>query len=345
MLNHGNCKIKYLAPVIFLVWHGFALCQNYILNTYKRCDSCDFKQIATVFVDLENSAITDEIIISNYGDIVNNIPVKIGNNRHSYLINAILQGCYCANTSMGKRKTRIVVIDGESHQIRISYDDTTLFIYHFENRNSNRIFITAGSELSNRDSLFGEYSLGKNWRFSELRRYPVNFNANYYGRIGRFWPLEGIDTLLNIFSNIQDDYLYLIKADAQRRVILDTINAGNSYTEAIIYTVKDTTLYLFHLNCERHAGLSSDKDYGENWIYSRVTIYDAHSMNPIDSVRIPDYPHGDYIVNEHGVADVIGPFIVYYFFYQESLEVNSPAMLFIFDTRTNETTWLRVGWR
>jgi hypothetical protein len=54
---------------------------------------------------------------------------------------------------------------------------------------------------------------------------------------------------------------------------------------------------------------------------------------------------GGYIINEIGECDNIGPYMVYYYFAQEDYRYFSPAMLFIFDTRTNEATWLRVGWR
>jgi len=37
--------------------------------------------------------------------------------------------------------------------------------------------------------------------------------------------------------------------------------------------------------------------------------------------------------------------IYYYYFWQDGYEGFDPAYLLIFDTRTNEASWLRVGWR
>jgi hypothetical protein len=65
----------------------------------------------------------------------------------------------------------------------------------------------------------------------------------------------------------------------------------------------------------------------------------------MDSIPIPDYPEGDFISGSYGPAELVGPYIVYYFGESNDLGQLYPAMLFIFDTRTNEATWLRVGWR
>jgi len=59
------------------------------------------------------------------------------------------------------------------------------------------------------------------------------------------------------------------------------------------------------------------------------------------------YPNSDsgYIGSGYGPCERIGPYFIYYFFDGEDYRYFSPAMLFIFDTRTNQATWLRVGWR
>jgi hypothetical protein len=103
-------------------------------------------------------------------------------------------------------------------------------------------------------------------------------------------------------------------------------------------------LYVFHQNYEYY-GKFLQKTRNDNWIQSHLLIYDIDDFSLIDSLSIPDYPAGDYIIADFDVADVIGNYIVYYYAQPGGIEDYTPAMLFIFDTRTNEAAWLRVGWR
>ncbi len=335
---------KLMALVIIFILRQIAFPSDICVNTYAPQTNGEFKSVNAVFVDLDDKSIMASLILADQGEIVTKMPVQLELRGMQILLTAINQGCYCANTSVGNRRTRLVFLDRQTQQLRFIYDDTTLSISTLQQYGTNRIILRASSELSNMDSLYGSFNLQNNYRLRELIHFPADYSYGYYGRIAQFWPIMGVDTTFQIYSNIFNNQLFLIKSDPLRHTVLDSIKTGNMYNEADIYAVKDSILFLFRLNCERHNGYS-DKDFGENWIESHVKRYDASTMAYLDSMPIDDYPRGEYVANEHGNAEVVGPYIVYYFFYQESMENNSPAMLFIFDTRTNEATWLRVGWR
>jgi hypothetical protein len=112
-----------------------------------------------------------------------------------------------------------------------------------------------------------------------------------------------------------------------------------------LFAVKNNLLYIFNLNYEIRFKNKIVKGYGQDWIESNVRVINLENFSLIDSIQVPDYPEGDYISGSSGVADVVGNYIVYYFGSSNDMEIFAPAMLFIFDTRTNQAAWLRVGWR
>ena len=105
-------------------------------------------------------------------------------------------------------------------------------------------------------------------------------------------------------------------------------------------------LYIFDLNYEYHIYEPEwEKLYGQDWITPEVYIYDPISLDLIECDTIADFPKNNFPGIEYGLADVVGNYIVVYFFDCELREGFLPAMLFIFDTRTNTARWLNVGWR
>jgi hypothetical protein len=112
-----------------------------------------------------------------------------------------------------------------------------------------------------------------------------------------------------------------------------------------IFAVLDTIIYVFSLNYELHFKGRIEKGYGQDWIDANVRMFNIRNFVLLDSLSLPDYPEGDFISGSYGVGEVKGPFITYYFGQSGDMQLVYPAMLFIFDTRTNEATWLRVGWR
>ena len=83
--------------------------------------------------------------------------------------------------------------------------------------------------------------------------------------------------------------------------------------------------------------------YSADTMSMAICIYNPSTLDQTDSIS---YSVGEsYAAMEIGPAESLGPYLYYYYFWQDGYEGFDPAYLLIFDTRTNEATWLRVGWR
>jgi hypothetical protein len=138
----------------------------------------------------------------------------------------------------------------------------------------------------------------------------------------------------------------LYSFNESRNVITDSIVIGDEFKYSNIFGLNNnnTLVYSFNINYNIMGG---PEDIQKRSIeQSYVKIYNADTFGFIDSLSIPDPSISDgYIMPEYSSCDNVGPFLLYYYFSGEDYRFYAPAMLFIFDTRTNEATWLRVGWR
>jgi len=103
-------------------------------------------------------------------------------------------------------------------------------------------------------------------------------------------------------------------------------------------------IYLFKINCNKINGYPGGEKLSID--PSILVRYKALDLTLFDSTPISYPPIEDgYASCEWGDCRKVGQFLIHYFFEGEEPGYFSPAMLFIFDTRTNEARWLRVGWR
>jgi hypothetical protein len=153
---------------------------------------------------------------------------------------------------------------------------------------------------------------------------------------------------LNLYYSLNNSRYWLIRINNGGSLVTDSLMAEDGSPSSAIFAYHPVTnkIYIFHLNFEQHGKFSElDKNYGDRWIQPQVLVYDPDTFQLMERHTITDFIPGNYPLVENGPADVIGDYIVYYFFDDEWMGKFNPAMLFIFDTRTNEATWLRVGWR
>jgi hypothetical protein len=140
--------------------------------------------------------------------------------------------------------------------------------------------------------------------------------------------------------------VYLLILDLNQRSLIDSLNIGNNMDYSYLFAISsdDSLIYSFHVNSNVVGGPEDQQKLIID--PSFLMKYNSSTLHPVDSIAI-QYPSLDsgYTFAELGLCDWVGPNLVYYFFLGEDYCYFSPAMLFIFDTRTNEATWLRVGWR
>jgi hypothetical protein len=194
----------------------------------------------------------------------------------------------------------------------------------------------------------GSFGLARNLRLVRGGGYPFNYDPENARQVGRYtYPRRLPHSSAPIYWDTADNFeVYILMLNAQRTRILDSLSVGNflAYSQLFGVSAADSLLYIFSLSYDipRGGGRLAHRNNAPSF----VRKYRVADFSLTDSISVPNIvPDTDYVRNELGPCDVVGPFMVYYFFKGDDYRYFSPAMLFIFDTRTNEATWLRVGWR
>jgi hypothetical protein len=178
--------------------------------------------------------------------------------------------------------------------------------------------------------------IGKNTY--EDQNYPI---------IGGFHYFQRIDKSNRIAHwNVTEAGPYLLLIDEENKCLLDSLNISTpeGYSYLLALSADGSTVYSFYFDC-----------FCKGWRYpselasiapSYLKRFSTEDLSLVDSTNIPS-PCQDSVCLDHSWAtcDRVGDYLVYFFMGTAHIEWFVPAMLFIFDTRTNEATWLRVGWR
>ncbi len=337
-------RIRFGVLFILMLLAGDSWAQEYYVNVYDTTrGSSGFYEIKTKFVNLETKAITDEFILVDEGEIINTIPIDFAIYGDTVLITAIVSKCICKNTSAGDYNTNLSIINLRTRQLSHQYDLPGQLIIDFRKNAKTELFVERIYQIGDSSSsLDGIYNLNSDFNLNKIRQVvPGYFPGSYKGLTpNSFSILIGNE----LYYDIVDNDFIIVKLDGFRDMYVDSLIFHNYDSANQVFAVKDSLLYVFALNYETHLDWPFNKGYGDEWIDNHVNIYNITDFTLRDSLSVPDYPRGDFINGKTGVADVMGPFIVYFFGDSNDISQLYPAMLFIFDTRTNEATWLRVGW-
>ncbi len=148
------------------------------------------------------------------------------------------------------------------------------------------------------------------------------------------------------YWNVTFEGTYLLSLDIENNILLDSMNVESNFDHFHLFGLSpnDSVTYVFNMNSNMVGGPQHQKKLAIDPSY--VRLFDSYTFSQLDSFAIP-YPPLDsgYVGGSIGPIDRVGDYFVYFDFNGEDFRYFSPAMLFIFDTRTNEATWLRVGWR
>jgi hypothetical protein len=143
---------------------------------------------------------------------------------------------------------------------------------------------------------------------------------------------------------------WILRLNDLHNIVIDSLPINNDTLATVVYTYHPDIrkLYFFSFNYVNRGRIPEPgRAYGQSRIKPELQIYDPSTLKLLETRPSPDCPADNCPGRRSGgVAETVGDYIVYYFYYgQDSLVRYYPAMLFIFDTRTNEAIWLRVGWR
>jgi len=334
-----------IACALVAISAGWAAAQVYAINCYDTTTGeAGFYLAKMKFINLDAKQIIDEVIIADEGGIINIIPIEVPLVRDTMWLAALTSKCYCKNTTIGNYDARIVAVSKRSQNILRQVNFPGRMIYALMKDADHRFFL--GGFQVNADtqgSVDGVYEMTRDFRLERVGLRPSGYMPNTIrGLTGNTYSKLIADDL---FFAAFADYFYVIKTDANHEVFLDTLRCFPLESRSQIFALKDSMLYIFSLNYEVHISGRVEKGYGQDWIDSNVRIVRVSDFTLADSINVPDYPEGEFVDWETAAAEVSGAYIVYYFGQSGDMELLYPAMLFIFDTRTNEATWLRVGWR
>jgi hypothetical protein len=347
MQNHGN---KYLASIMFFLMlcsSTFAQNENIYFTCSYQNNAWDTYLKVSKF-DLSRGALIDSVILPIGGEIATNTPICINNNR-SLLFVAANDGEAAKNSNFKQRvECNYAIIDSNLNVIN-------------ESQLPGFTFLGIDNNMEEQSPMI-RYSLERNHSFITMRG-RLNITRSNQLRISDSVEYHEIDNEFPIIGNFQffknftgsanqlfwaivSNGNYVLKLDVPARTLIDSLNVGNNlnYSHLLFYNEQDSIIYSFTINSNT---LGGPEEQRKNSIDPSYLIkYNANSFQKVDSIIIT-YPSLDigYTGSEIGILDKVNSYLVYYFFAGEDYRYFSPAMLFIFDTRTNEATWLRVGWR
>jgi len=299
-------------------------------------------------IDLESGTIALTNELSFPGEIITKTPIELNNRRGMKLV-------ICSDGEPGKNcvvshpKTYYALLD-ESLNIVRSDSISNLAIYDvIMDRNDSLVFLYSGIvEDTGLTITKGLFRVNAARSLTKIADIPPNFQPNNNQRIAHYeYPKPVGDTDGRLFWAAGEyGKLHLLRTQSQRYAVEQDLLAGDFIAYSQIFGVDDSSqlIYVFSLSYDMPRGGGPVSNRNDASSFSKR--YFASNLEMVDSIPIPNIAaDSDYTRNEIGPMEKIGKYFVYYFFKSDDARYFSPAMLFIFDTRTNEARWLRVGWR
>jgi hypothetical protein len=341
------CVILYLVPVI-------SIGQSYLLASYEDNPRNEFEYVYLKLIDLETATIRDSLLLSDDGTIYTPTPIKLTVKDSSYFLTFISKGEFDKNTYVGNCRIYWWITSGANHINLIKcdsllnasmgspdiYEDKPFFYFGIRNEKTRKPLLKDGL-----------YDLDSNFNFHQVSPSKVEKPSLHLVNQGSYHQIDNLNepNIWNLYSAIGGDGQFVIlRVNTFNDTIVDSLRLSAPFKMSKVSAFHPSTgkLYCFFLNyVYKCRSEDLNKVYGQDWGSPEVVIYDPHTLVELDRIKIADCTEEDYAGMAFGRAEIVGDFIVYYYSDSEGIEQFEPAMLFIFDTRTNEARWLRVGWR
>jgi len=317
---------------------------DYYINTYLATDSGIFRN-ALLKIDLRSRRVADSLAFYINGEFLQKRPLSLANfDRGNYSLDFIINGLSGKNSEMtGQVNTHYFVINNRI--LNIVRQDSLIGaqLTRIRQVRGDSIFV----------DLIDDQSGG--WRRANYRMERNGLDLREIDRqlphqndhiiIGDYRDPITINNMGNrkyYYDLVDGEMAVLFAADSLGTILNEHI-VGNISQETIIigFNTRDSLIYYATLKFKL---LSTDPEYSSNdSIRNEIIRLNANSFVVVDSLSLE--PGIAYFANEIGAADFVGDLLVYYFSKGDGYKRFDPAYMLIFDTRTNEATWLRVGWR
>jgi hypothetical protein len=291
-------------------------------------------------LDKKEIVLSREIPITGYISL--EVPPKIEHESRPHFFLATVYGLWGHNAPAGLQYAHFAVVDGAGRILQIDSLRNTFFLHSVDSLEAGVVFDDStrariiASLSMNSDSKVVFNKIGEE-RYRD-EDYPVIEGFRYFKRIA---PDND-----SVFWNIADNGNYILLLDVANEILIDSLNISTRAGYSCLFGLSEdnSTVYVFYVDCFCK-GWRDPTELG-SIAPSYLKRYSAADLSLIDSLYIPN-PCTDSICLNHfwGTCDRIGNYMVYFYFETAHVEAYPPALLFIFDTRTNEASWLRVGWR
>jgi hypothetical protein len=346
--------IAIFANIILLFLPRDVNASNYYLLTYEQGRQNMTNDVYLKSINLDSATIKTAIKISNKGFISEKKPMNIYVGNNLFLLACVENTFQAKNSNSGQNIVYYSIFRTDNGLSLIRSDSIPNASIEWLSQDQDERTFRFG--LTRYDDTIpiiptGIYSLDSTSNFLRIGPFdPESWpdgirNLNHF----RFLHRVNMPNIHNLFYAVGPDGGYwAVRLNALRNSIIDSVmlQTGLSVSTIFAYHPRRNKLYCFYLNYENHGNMpETEKNFGQDWSTPEVLIFDPLHLNLIEHHSIADFTSGNYPGIEKGLADVVGDYIVYYSFETETTERFYPAMLFIFDTRTNQATWLRVGWR
>ncbi len=344
-----NRKSGALCVILIIFLHPIILKAQdyYYVNSYELHSDLISAKLAKINLSIKTVESEGEANIA--GQIMIRKPILIRRNRSTYyMVPAVNMGpcknCQYNNDSI---TTNFAIFDSDAI-FYFSGALSNISIFDYINYRSDSAFINY-TDFSGEITLKKKAALALQDRrliIQERNRFP--FDETIPDSLGRFTNIHPIYYNVNspYFWTLISDGLYLLSYDYSGRSLLDSLKISANLDHSYIFGLipGDSLIYIFYLNYNILGGPALLQKTNVDPSYAKILNTGNFSLIDSFEIAIPPLDSG-YTAAENGSCDNVGPYLVYYFFTGEDYRYFSPAMLFIFDTRTNEATWLRVGWR
>lgn len=321
-----------------------AFAQFYYINSYIGTDRKDIKN-AVLKIDINSKQIVDSLILGINGQFIEKIPQSfLDFNQNRLMITLLFNGISGKNARGEDPITYYFIIDKQNFSI-IRQDSLPGSLVSRVNRvNGDSIYFTI---LDNQIGwIKASYVLGqRNNRLQLVDRYVFDTAHEVYPVIGGHIAPDGLCKLgsISYYHGIIDDgQVLLFSADSTNNIINQLI-IGNRAQEVVVVGCNSSDSIIYSILLRFTYSTFSPPDTSEPAIQNEIIRINATNFTIIDTTLVD--PGEAYFAKEYGTANIIDNYLLYYFSLGECGDCFVSAYLLIFDTRTNQATWLRVGWR
>ena len=294
-------------------------------------------------IDLDNKAILFSKEIPLTGEICLRIPIQINHQNMNYFFLSTVFGLPGHNTPAGTPYGYYALIDDNGQVLQIDSLYNTDFLHPIDTLVNGVEYIdSTGANIIATLSINDEYdvvikNLGEN-------TYPDSI----YPTIGGFRYFNKIDSQNDrVYWNVEKQGIYLLIIDKDKKQLIDSLNivAQKEYFYIFGLSLDESKIYSFYIDCYCKDYLNDPGMLGKI-DPSYLKRYSSADLSIVDSLDIPNPCSDSACIGENwAVCDRVDNYLVYFVTEMVHPEIFLPAKLFIFDTRTNQATWLRVGWR